>query len=278
MSWLFGSNAPAVQSTTGEEYLQQPSQQVAGALPGVMGQPYQPYQGPRIAALTPDQLAAQEQTRQMGGIAGIGMGEAMDLTRGAAGAVTQGDIGRYMDPYMQQVADKTAEEMRRQSEIAAQGYRTDATLAGAWGGGRHAIMESENERNLQDAISRMYAGQYSQAWGQGLGAAEREKARGMAGGQQLGQQVGQQQTTGYRDIAALGGVGEQIQGQQQRNLDLAYQDFLRQGDYPREQLSNYADILAKLRTPGAGQQSTTQPKEGWANTIVGGIAALGSWM
>lgn len=278
MSWLFGSkNNTTTETNTGEQpYITEAAAPLAGALGNAYGQPYQPYQGPRIAELTPDQLNAMQQTRDMGGISQLGYNEAMDYTRGAAGPISAGEIQHYIDPYIGDVADRTAEAMRRQNSIDAQQWRDQMVGAGGWGGfgGRLAIQEAENARTLQDQMGSMYANMYSNAWNTGLGAAQSDRGRALNVGNQLGNQVTGRQSAAYRDIAALGAVGDTAQGQIQKNYDLAYGDFKAQRDYPKQQLSDMADVIARLRAPSSGTRSATAPKEGFFNQIVGGLGSL----
>ena len=41
----------------------------------------------------------------------------------------------------------------------------------------------------------------------------------------------------------LEGIGKDIQARDQAGLDIAYEDFVRQRDYPREQLQFYSSLL-----------------------------------
>jgi len=278
MSFLWGSSAPGVQQNTGEEYLQNPSQRTSDQAWYYANQPYQPYGGPRNAEFSQDQLDAFEATRQQQGIAGLGYNEAMDMTRGAAGPISGDEINYYMNPYMGAVADQTAEEMQRRYEMQRGDMRSDAAMTGAFGGGRHAMEEAEMSRNNERGISDMYTTQYSNAWNMGLGAAQADRARMMGAGQQLGQQYTDQQAVQYNDISHLGRVGEAQQDQTQRNYDTAYGDWESQRDWGKRQMDYMADIIAKLRAPGAGTQYQYQPKDGMFNQFAGlGIAALGSY-
>lgn len=144
-------------------------------------QPYQVYSGDRAAQFTPLQ-------QQSYGLAGamrpasqlaIGSNLAQQATQGAMqqsytasqhqnpfeapGAYQSTDIQapqigysefgqpqaqQYMSPYMQSVVEMQQRDAQRQADIAGTVQQANATKAGAFGGGRDAIMRAEAERNL----------------------------------------------------------------------------------------------------------------------------------
>lgn len=73
---------------------------------------------------------------------------------------------------------------------------------------------------------------------------------------QLGQ-LGQ--TMGLRDAAALEATGTTQQNLDQRNLDLAYQDFLQQRDYPTTQLNMMNSMLRGMPYTTTTTRSETAP-------------------
>lgn len=281
MSFLFGGKRTGTSTGSQQypEYIRGPSEQIVAGLGNLMAQPYQAYDGPRIAELTPDQLQAMQMTRDQAGIAGLQMNEAMDMTQYGAGAVTDAQRDQYINPYISGIADNTAREMRRSQDILNNQYGAGAAVSDAFGGARHGILEAEGERNLQRNMMDMYNQQYGDAWRFGQETAERARNRMMAGGQQFGAQAGVGQQMGYQDAGAMMGIGSLQQGQTQRNLDLARSDWQAQQQYPYEQLGYATDTIAALRG-GAGTTSstTTAPKQGYANSLLGlGIGALSNW-
>jgi hypothetical protein len=110
-----------------------------------------------------------------------------------------------------------------------------------------------------------------------------DQARGLQGlgiatnaAGQLGQLGGQQFQQGMDINKLQGAYGAQEQGMKQRGLDLAYQDFQNQQNYPQQQLGYMANMINGLPL---GKQSTTQMYEadpGFGSQIVGlGQAAYG---
>lgn len=207
------------------------------ALTDINKNPYQQYGGQRIAGFQP----LQEQAfKTVGG-----------MDAGPAGF--QAGIGQYMSPYMQNVVDIQKREAGRQSDILGTQQQAQATQAGAFGGGRDAIVRAERERNLSQQMGDIQA--------RGSQAAYDQAANQFRQG--ITQQSGLAQMQGQ--------MGAQQQQQAQRPLDVAYQDFLNQQNYPYKQLGFMSDMIRGLPL---GQRSTSQVYEGPGNTM-GQLAGLG---
>jgi gamma-glutamyl:cysteine ligase YbdK (ATP-grasp superfamily) len=70
----------------------------------------------------------------------------------------------------------------------------------------------------------------------------------LAQGNQLGSLAAQQQSLGITGAGALQAAGSAQQGQAQKNLDLAYQDFLRQQQYPQQQNTALIGALGGVKS------------------------------
>lgn len=137
-------------------------QGVAGlTLPGALGQATTTAGQVASAAggmgYTPTQFTSQYQ-------APTDIYQATDIT---TGAFTPQAAQQYMNPFLQSALTPQLEEARRQAEISRLQDAARLTKAGAFGGGRQAIMESEAQRNLlrnlSDITGRGYASAYEQA-------------------------------------------------------------------------------------------------------------------
>ena len=183
--------------------------------------PYKTYEAPRVAGFAPLQEQAQYGAANMSG----------------GPQAFQQNVGSYMSPYMQNVVDISKREAARQSGIMGQQQQAQATQAGAFGGSRDAIMRAERERNL----------------GQQLGDIQ---DRGM---QSAYDSAANQFRQGLTQDVAINQLQNQYGGQQQqqaqKGLDIGYQDFLNQQNYPYKQLGFMSDLLRGLPL---GQQSTQQ--------------------
>jgi hypothetical protein len=284
------------------------------ALTDINQNPYQTYGGNRIAGFSPLQqmsfqgAANMQPSQQLGTgtdlatAAGIGaLGTNYQGGRFSGGTFGQGAADFYMNPYQQNVTDIGKREAARQSAIQGTQQQAQATQAGAFGGGRDAIMRAERERNLGQQMSdiqaqgsnaaftnaqqqfnadqarRMQAqqlGEQSRQYGAGLGMQGLQTA--LQGAGQLGQLGGQQFQQGMDINRLQSAYGGQMQQQAQRPLDMAYQDFQNQQNYPYKQLGFMSDMIRGLPL---GQQSTTSMYEqgpGMTQTLAGlGGAAYG---
>ena len=73
----------------------------------------------------------------------------------SAGLGAPGSVESYMNPYLQNVVDVQAREARRQADI--QRAADARKFQGAFGGGRQALYESENRRNLATQMGDIQA-------------------------------------------------------------------------------------------------------------------------
>jgi len=84
------------------------------------------------------------------------------------GSITDpGALGQYMSPYMQNVVDIQLREAKRADDIARQGRAAQAVRAGAFGGTREGVVESEAARNLAQLQSDIRGQGLQQAYQQG---------------------------------------------------------------------------------------------------------------
>lgn len=145
--------------------------------------------------------------------------QAEDYARRAAGigdlygqmATSPAAYQAYMSPYQQNVTDIQLQGLQRQADIAAQGRKSAAVRAGAFGGSRQAIENAEANRAL--------ASQMDAARAQGLQQAYQQAQANIAQRAQLGLQglAGAQQGLGTAlqgGQLGLAGLGTAMQGQQ----------------------------------------------------------------
>lgn len=110
----------------------------------------------------------------------------------------------YMSPYMQNVVEQQQKDAMRQAEIARQTTQAQAVKSGAFGGSRSAIVEAENQKNLQDRLAQIQASGSQQAFQQAQQAQQFGAGLGIQGLQ-----------AGYQGLqTGLAGTAQGIQGQQ----------------------------------------------------------------
>lgn len=209
---------------------------------------------------------------------------------------------QYMSPYMQNVVDIQQREAQRQADIAGTQRGAQAVQAGAFGGGRQAIMEAEAARNLaQQKGDIQAAGQqaaYQQAQAQfNADMARRQQAQQLAEqSRQYGAGLGLQGLqTGLQAAGTLGQLGQtqygqnvgniQLQsqlGQQQQQLEQSkinqqVQDYATAQQYPMMQLANMSNLLRGLPMQSTTTQTYQAPPSALSQLAGAGTAAYGAY-
>lgn len=110
-----------------------------------------------------------------------------------------GSADAYMSPYMQNVVEMQKREAQRQSGIQGTQQQAQAAQAGAFGGGRDAIMRAERERNLAQQMGDIQA-TGSQAAFQNAQQQFNTEQQARLAAQQSNQQAGL--TTGIQNLNA----------------------------------------------------------------------------
>jgi hypothetical protein len=261
------------------------------ALTDISQNPYQQYGGERIAGFQPLQQRTFETAEQMQPSQQVGLGSSIAGMAGLGALGTNYQGGRfyggqfneqaaqdYMDPYAKNVVDYQKAQALRDFQIAQPMRQAQAVQQGAFGGSRSAIIDAEAQRSLnsqlqgieatgrqaafqnaqqqfeRDQARRLQAqgmGEQSRQYGAGLGM------QGLQTGLQAAGQLGQLGQTEYGQRMGItqlqSQLGAQQQQQAQRPLDMAYQDFINQQNYPYKQLGFMSDMIRGLPL---GQQST----------------------
>ena len=279
------------------------------ALTDINQNPYQQYGGQRIAGFQPMQQQAFESAAGMQPSQQVGLGSGIAGMAGL-GALNTNYQGRnfqggqfdtqaaqeYMNPYTQNVVDYQKSQALRDFQIAQPMRQAQAVRQGAFGGSRSAIVDAEAQRTLNsqlqgieatgqqaafqnaqqqfnaDQARRLQAqqmGEQSRQYGAGLGM------QGLQTGLQAAGQLGQLGQTEYGQKMGITGLqsqfGQQQQQQAQRPLDMAYQDFINQQNYPYKQLGFMSDMIRGLPL---GQQSTQSVYQAPPSTLQT-VGALG---
>ena len=207
-----------------------------------------------------------------------------------AGQSSVANIGQYMNPYNDAVTNRIGElgtrNLTENLLPAIEGRYIQAGQLGYGGrgglGGTPSGMMTDTARALRDTSADILGKQtealqsgYTQA--AGLAGTDLNRFGTLAGTagdlartqqqQQLAASgalstLGEQaQSLGLTGAGALGGVGALEQQQGQKNLDVAYQDFLRQQGYPQEQINQMVNTFKGIATgvPSATQEYGISP-------------------
>lgn len=170
---------------------------------------------------------AQGYAGQFGGIGNQAAGLGQQGQQGILGAGSQyGDVynragqtqmwpdnyQRYMNPFMEQVTNIAAREAGNMGRRQLQEVGSQAANMGAFGGDRHALLEGDVMQNTRQQISDITQQGQAQAYAQGIGAFNADRAAQQQGlGLQMGALSGNvaAQQAGY----GMGMQGLGMQGQ-----------------------------------------------------------------
>jgi hypothetical protein len=253
--------------------------------------PYTPYEGERIAGFTPEQGQIQQEALGMQtpgefgaatgltGMAGLG---ALGAGRQYMGMATDpSQMQAFMSPYQQAVTDINKREAVRETQIAQQQANLGAARQGTYGGARQAIAQAERERGLLDRLAQIQATGGQKAFEAATQAQQFGTTTGLQGLQQagqagatLGQLGGQRQQADITRLQAQETVAAQQRALQQQQLDQQYADFLRQRDYPMEQLGYFSNLMRGVPV-GLGSTTTTYAQPPSIASQVGGLGLAG---
>lgn len=277
--------------------------------------PYTPYEDQRIANFSPQQQQVQQEAAGMrtpgqfgaatgfAGAAGLGslLGSQYQTGQFQSGRFGNPQAQEYMSPFMQNVVDIQKREAVRDAQIGQLGNNLSAARTGTYGGARQLLAQMERERNLGQQLGDIQARGSQSAFENAQQQFERDRGAFMdaqkmteqsrqfgstLGLQGLGQtleasqilgNLGQtQQGADLQRMQFQNAMGAEQQNQQQRILDQNYADFLRQRDYPMEQLGYFSSILQGFPLQLNSSATTYAQPPSMASQIGGlGLGALG---
>jgi hypothetical protein len=114
----------------------------------------------------------------------------------------QGIASQYMNPYLQSVLDPQLAELRRQNDITNMKTNAGMTTQGAFGGGRNAIMNAENNRNMMQEMNRTVGAGYANAYDKAQQQFNTEQTQGRSLADLIAQQGGAQRNIEAEGVAA----------------------------------------------------------------------------
>jgi hypothetical protein len=262
----------------------------AQALTDVNANPYQQYQGDTIAQFTPLQnmafgnaatMTSAPQLQDASALAGMaGLGALNQQYTFQPSNFTQANYNQMANPFL----DVQNAATYRNADIQNNLNNAQATTAGAFGGGRQAIMRSQNNADLQRNLGQNQFNAFQNAqqqfntqnqlnaqqqqFGAGLGLQGLQTANQAAtnlaniGQTQYGQNMGINQLQ-----AQYGGAQQQ---QVQNGLNQQQQQFLNYQNYPYQQLNFMQNMIRGL--PMTNQTASVYQSPG---SMLGQVAGLG---
>lgn len=220
--------------------------------------PYQAYQGPLTAG------ASNLQQQAFAGASDI-------ATAGYTPSNFVGSFGtqqaaQYMNPYLQASLDPQLKELQRQSDIQRLADTGRLTQAGAFGGSRQAIMESEGRRNLLDKQADLIGSGYKTAYDTGLGQYQKEREA-----EEASRQFGA--GFGLKTVDQLANLGNVQRGITSEGLAADKAQFEEERNFAYEMPKYQLGLLSGLPT-GASTTATNQDAIMQMNQQISGLAGL----
>ena len=260
-----------------------PQQQVIGFSPTQQSAMNLAFQG--IGSYQPFLDAAQ--AAQTAGLGTIGAGA--QTVAGAQFVPTEATLDRFRDPYQRFVTDEAIKEIDRQAAMAQNQLAGQAVKAGAFGGSRFGIQQSELARNAADLKSRRVFEDLSRNFQQAQAAKNAANQQMMQQGQVFGQLAnqqgviggniaglgGQQQQLGMGDVQSLMGIGSLQQQLGQNILNTNTANLAAQQALPFNTASFASNILAQ-QAPFGGSQTQTISPFAQPNPYAQAFGAIGS--
>ena len=225
LDFLFEGKPPSSVTTYGQtvknipKWMSDYTQGLIGRANAIAAEPYQAYEGPRIAGFSPDQLSAFDMTRSSTGSYEPYMAGATALTGEAgntnplavaspylesAGGSFNENVQQYMDPYIQNVLDRQQTlSQRNLTENILPSVQDAFVGSSGFGGDRMAEIMGRVARDSAEGLQGQQLGALSQAYGQagqlyGTDAARQLQAGATAG--TLAGQTGELQLQAGRSI------------------------------------------------------------------------------
>lgn len=220
--------------------------------------PYQAYKGP---------LTAGASDLQQQAFAGAGEMAQAGYTPGQfAGGFGAQQAQQYMNPYLQASLDPQLRELQRQSDIQRMADAGRLTKAGAYGGSRQAIMESEGRRNLLDKQQDVLGQGYKTAYDLGLGQFNKEREA-----EEASRQFGA--GFGLKSVGQLADLGAVQRGITSEGIAADKAQFEEQRDFAYKMPQYQLNLLQGLPI-GASTSSADQTGIAGLQSDVAGLAAL----
>ena len=236
-----------------------------GEAAGIAKAPYQAYTGPLTAG------ASDLQNKAFAGAKTVA-DAGYDPTKFTSGTFGVEQAQQYMNPYLSAVLDPQMKELQRQADITRIGDAGRMTRAGAFGGGRQAIMESEGNRNLLNTQATTLGQGYSNAYDKAMGQFNTQADRDM--GAQKASEDSRQFSANFglkslADLERMGATQRQITGE---GIAADKAQFEEARDNPAAMVKFKRDLITGL--PMSTSTNTKLPMDSLGEMIssVGGLS------
>ena len=184
-------------------------------------EPYQAYEGPLTAGLSPIQQKAFGAAENIGG--------------------TQFDPGKFMNPFLQGALQPQLAELDRQNQINQQRLQFGFTRAGAFGGARDVIARTEGVRNLLDTQAKVTGQGYKDAYDRAMEAFFKEQGQEIA------------------DLNAMRQAGADERGIEQEMINAQKAAFEQEREDPYKKVQYAQSLISGLPTGTQSTSANLSP-------------------
>lgn len=261
----FTAGGPATNTTTAgnlSEWVGDYATTAIGQGGAAADQPYQAYKGPLTAG------ASDLQQQQFAGLSGIASA-GLTPTTYSTGMFDANAANKYMNPYLTAALDPQLAELKRQSDIARLSDASRLTQAGAYGGSRQAIMESEGRRNLLDKQKEMIGSGYNTAYDKAMAQYNADMGRQLQTEQ--AQQAANEASAnfGLKSMDALGQAGATQRGIEAEGIAADKAQFEEQRDWDKKMAQYKMGLLQGMPVATQANTTNTNPITDWLTTGAG---------
>ena len=223
------------------------------------------YDAPRIAPLTPDQLASQEGLRALVGTSAPLYEEALAGYRGGREEfvdLSPEELETYMSPYQRAKTDIEKREAQRdfESKIMPQFEKQAAGHGGMSGlGTRAGIQAAELGKSQIERLGDIEARGLQSAYMDARNLYKEGQDRKRLAAQDIAKVAPARFASGLSEQGLLKDIGQEEQALAQQALDQAYARFREKRDYGRQQLEDYSKFVYGNPLMSQRDKSTITP-------------------
>ncbi len=229
----------------------------------IAAEPYKSYTGPRVAGFDSlQQDAINNATNYQSGVNNT-IEQGVGLTQQGGQLFNRGDFDQFMSPYTDNVVNRIAElGQRNLSENLLPEVNDTFIRAGQFGSSRNADFTLRALRDTNESILGQQATALENANNQAMSAYQGAQDRQINAGNQLGALGTAMGTESRNQLTQQNAFGAQAQDQAQKNLDIAYQDFLAQKNAPIDNLNIVNSAIRGYQPTPTTTQYSTNPAPG----------------
>ena len=233
------TNTGGQRSDTLSPYVAPYVTQMLGQGQALANAPMQTYKGP----LTAGQSALQNQ--QFAGLSQMAQTGYDPMNYQSQNFGTE-QAQQYMNPYLSASLAPQLSELQRQAQIGNANDAAKLTGAGAYGGGRQAVLMGEQNRNLLDKSNQLIGSGYNTAYSNAMSQFNADQARQAAAQQNTEASRQFSANQGIKTLDMLGQAGAAQRDIAQQGVSADQAQFKEQQLYPYQQLAFQQSLLGGL--------------------------------